>query len=308
MDRVLIDLNSVAHAAHQGTILKAGDQETQAVFGTIKSIRSYRLRNPRAVLVGLWDGASWRKQISDVYKANRLDDAKKREDRARFKTQMPYLRKALRHLGVPQLFALNLEADDLAAILSKRYSSQGDFVRLISGDRDWIQLVNENVVWEDHREETRKVNFRTFKTATGYDTPLQYVQSKALQGDISDNLKGVGKIGEKGAADLIGTWGRVEAFLADPDPAGSYKEKTGKNLPKAFADFHANVEDRQAKFFHNMHMMNLLGDLPAPEKMSLVKGEFQDEAFKSLCHELGFSSIYRSQAYDTFTEPFRKLN
>lgn len=323
MDRVLIDLNSVAHAAHQGTVLKAGDQETQAVFGTIKSIRTYRIRNPRAKLVGLWDGASWRKSHDPEYKANRTDDAKKREDRARFKSQMPFLRKALRQLSVPQLFAINLEADDLAAILSKRYSAQGDFVRLISGDRDWLQLVDENVVWEDHRDETRKVNIRSFKNATGYDTALQFVQSKALQGDTSDNLKGVGKIGEVGAADLISVWGRVEAFLADPNPRATWEanppmavkvdelgvevSRKPKGYPKALDDFHKN-DDRQSRFFHNMHMMNLLGELPAPEKLSLVKGDFDSDGFRSLCHELGFSSIYREQAFDTFTEPFRKLH
>lgn len=319
-DRVLVDLNSVAHAAQQGTVLRAGGQETQAVFGTLRNMRALKVRYPQASIIGLWDGKSWRKSHDANYKANRVDTAEKREERARYESQMPYLRKALRSLGMPQVFALNLEADDLASILSRRYTSAGGFVRLITGDQDWIQLVNERCIWEDHREETRKVNYNSFKNYTGYATPLQFVQSKALQGDTSDNLKGVGKIGEKGALDLIGVWGRVEAFLADPDPKVTWDAKppmaekkdkdTGavslkpKGYPKALDDFHKNVENRQANFFHNMKMMSLLGELPEPTKLTVVKGEFAPQDFKRVCHELGFSSIYRDGAFENYTRPF----
>lgn len=320
-DRILVDLNSVAHAAHQGTVLRAGAQETQAIFGTLRSLRTYKARWPHAQMIGLWDGKSWRKDHDPEYKANRTDDAEKRADRERFKSQMPFLRKAMRHLALPQVFALNLEADDLASILSRKYAAQGDFVRLITGDQDWLQLVGPNVVWEDHRRDDRKVNVASFQNYTGYPDVMQFVQSKALQGDTSDNLKGVGMIGEVGAKDLLYVWGRVEAFLADTDPKATWlskpimvtKEKDGvvttkaKPYPKAFADFHANKEGRQQKFFHNMHMMSLLGDLPKPDKMTLVAGEYSDEAFKSLCHELGFSSIYREGAFEVFTEPFRTI-
>lgn len=324
-DRILIDLNSVAHAAHQGTVLKSGDQQTQAVFGTIRSLRQYRVRHPSATIIGLWDGKSWRKSHDPEYKANREDNPEKREDRRLYKTQMPYLRKALRCLGIPQLFALNLEADDLAAIMSRKYTAAGDFTRLITGDQDWLQLVGPNVIWEDHRDDKKRVNVKSFKGFTGYDTPIQFVQSKALQGDTSDNLKGVGKIGEKGSEELLGVWGRVETFLADPDPKATWdaspktpfvtkKDKeTGqviatdkrKGFPKHFADFHANVDGRQQKFFHNMHLMNLCEGLPAPEKLTLAKGQFCADTFRGLCHELAFSSIYREQAFETFTEPFR---
>lgn len=317
-DRILVDLNSVAHAAHQGTVLKAGDQETQAIFGTIRTLRILRARHPTASMIGLWDGLSWRKAKDPEYKANRQDDEKKRADRARYTAQMPYLRKALHYLGITQVAASNLEADDLAAILSKRYAEQG-LVRLVTGDQDWLQLVGPSVIWEDHRNDARRVNAKSFQNYTGYPTIMQFVQSKALQGDTSDNLKGVGMIGEERAADLLKVWGRVEAFLADPDPKATWaskpimvtKEKDGvattkpKTYPKALADFHQNVDARQEKFFHNMTMMNLTGDLPAPERLTLKKGEYSEDRFRILCHELGFSSIYRDGAFETFTAPFK---
>lgn len=305
-DRILIDANSLGHAAHQGQVLKAGDQETQAVYGFLRSIRGVRANYPGASILILWDGLSWRKAQSAVYKANRVDSEEKRENKRRYATQTPFIRRALKHLAVPQLAAANMEADDLAARLVRSSVTKGDFVRLITGDQDWLQLVQENVIWEDHRDASKRVNVRSFKEKTGYPDAVQFVQAKALQGDVSDNLPGVGKIGEKGAADLLGVWGRVEAFLADPNPAEIYKLKTGKKLTKAFADFHANVDGRQEKFFHNHAMMNLNGELPAPERMVLAKGEFDAEAFKSICHELGFASIYRPDRFDDFIEPFKK--
>ena len=307
VERILIDANSLGHAAHQGTVLKSGDQETQAIYGVIKSARHYRVRYPGASLIFLWDGNSWRKEKSEVYKANRTDTPDKVESRRRYKTQAPHIRRALSHLGLPQLAATNYEADDLAAHLAQRYLANGEFVRMVSGDRDWWQLLADNCVWEDHRDEAKKVSIRTFPTFSGYPNVKQFVQSKALQGDTSDNLPGVGQIGEKRAKELLNVWGSVEWFLADKDRVNTWKSSgiSDKPMHKAFKDF-ASMEDRQANFFHNMHMMNLLGDLPPPENMRLNKGEFNPEAFKTLCHEFGFASIYRPESFDHWVEPFSK--
>ena len=159
VERILIDANSLGHAAHQGTVLKSGDQETQAIYGVIKSARHYRVRYPGASLIFLWDGNSWRKEKSEVYKANRTDTPDKVESRRRYKTQAPHIRRALSHLGLPQLAATNYEADDLAAHLAQRYLANGEFVRMVSGDRDWWQLLADNCVWEDHCDEAKKVKW-----------------------------------------------------------------------------------------------------------------------------------------------------
>ncbi len=285
----------------------AGDQMTQAVYGTLRSVRALKVAHPESSMLVLWDGLSWRKKESEVYKANRQDNAEKREARRRYVTQTPFIRKALKHLAVPQLAAANMEADDLAAMLVRRACEQGDFIRLVTGDQDWLQLVGPNCIWEDHRDSAKRVNVNSFKAKTGYPDATRFVQAKALQGDVSDNLPGVGGIGEKKAADLLEVWGRVEAFLADPDPAATYKLKRPdvKTFPKVFKEFHQNDGQRQEKFFHNHAMMNLCGDLPAPERMVLAKGEFNADAFKAVCHELGFVSIHRPDRFDDFVEPFK---
>ena len=111
-------------------------------------------------------------------------------------------------------------------------------------------------------------------------------------------------------------WGSVEAFIADPEAEKTYLEKFvpkegkphPKTMPKPFKDYLNDTTGQQAKFAHNLMMMSLIdGHSPPPEKITLLKGDFDYDGFKSLCHELAFSSIYRDSAsYDNFVAPFRK--
>jgi 5'-3' exonuclease len=298
-DLVLIDANSIGHAAHQSTVLKAGDQNTQAIFGAIKAVRNYQIRYPQSALVCLWDGLSWRKAVSKTYKANRRDDPKKVAVADDYVAQAKMIRKALRLLGISQAFARNLEADDLAAYFVRRSDQRR--VRLITGDRDWLQLVTLNVTWEDHRDDSRFCDHRSFHRFTGYQSPQRFAQGKALQGDASDNLKGVGRLGDVKARELLEVWGDVRTFLASSDPGGYYQERQGRKMHKAFADFHADPE-RQRVFFENMRLMSLLGDLPEPEGLGFVREAPQPEAFRNLCAAYGFRSILAS--FDTFVAPF----
>lgn len=311
--RVIFDGNSLGYTAHQGASLKTGDQETQAIIGVLKSVRNYRFKYPDASQLILWDGRSWRKDVSKVYKAQRDDTPEKREARERYKRQKPFIVKGLRLLGVPQLIAGNLEADDYAAKFSKAARVNGEMVHLVTGDQDWIQLVHDRCTWEDHKPHKttgviRQVNVSNFMKETGFRTPLQFAQAKSLQGDISDNLTGVGMIGEKKAEELIGIWGSVEAFLADSDREATYLKAvtTAKSFPKAYRDF-ASMEDRQAKFRENMRLMCLLDELPSPINQKLDTGSYDPDGFRQFCKELGFLSIYANQSqFEIFLEPFKK--
>lgn len=76
-----------------------------------------------------------------------------------------------------------------------------DHIYLLTGDGDWLQLVRENVSWVSLREDAKhkQVNFEQFAELTGLPTPRAFLEAKALQGDTSDNIKGVGGIGDGGA-------------------------------------------------------------------------------------------------------------
>lgn len=301
--KTLIDGNSIGYAASQsGAVLKAGDMETQAVFVSLKVIRDIVNRNSGGQFLVLWDGRSWRKSEFSEYKAQRGATAKDRQMRSSYKTQSPYLRRALGALGISQAIASNMEADDLAAKITERAAARDNTkIWLVTRDRDWQQLVRENVVWLDHRDQSR-VSAKNFAEKTGHADRFQFSQAKALQGDASDNIPGVGQIGEGRAKILLSTWGSVDAFLNDPDP----EQTLGKKLPKYFSDFRT-LPERQEIYKRNLRLMDLTNPraLPKTENLRSVKGKYDEDAFKDVCAELGFHSYLKD--LERFTAPFRMI-
>jgi 5'-3' exonuclease len=298
--KTLIDGNSIGFAAHQsGAKLKAGDQETQAVFTSLRVIRSIVQRHQTSQFVVLWDGRSWRKDFYPEYKAQRGATAANRKMRSGYKSQTPFIRRALEALGIPQAISFNMEADDLAAILSSKAAAKGQQVRLITRDRDWQQLVQEGVKWEDHQT-NKRVTTKNFEEETGYATREIFCEAKALQGDASDNISGVGGIGEGRAKILFEHWDSVHSFLADNNPSLS----AGVKLPKPLLDFHGD-EEKHATFARNIKLMDLITirNLPKPESVQITPGAFDIEAFSQVCKELGFHSYLAD--LDNFTQPFK---
>lgn len=308
MRRIIIDGNSIGFAAHQGTRLNAGGQQTQAIFGMIKTIHKVQREKRDAKITVLWDGRSWRHTATDGYKATRSDDPKKVAERNEYKRQRPHIARGLKLLGVDQVIAFNLEADDLAPLLVDRFSQQGDLITLLTGDKDWLQLVKPGVVWQDHKQD-RKCTHADFQMFTGYENVRQFVQGKALQGDTSDNIPGVGGIGEKGAQDFMMCFGSVECFMNETKDylTKVYCEKTGaKKFPKKFQDHFDNLLEFKKRYEHNMMLMDLHSPLiPKPQKLTVNKGELDIPGFEIFCGEFGFHTIRRD--VKNFTEPFLPL-
>lgn len=296
---LLIDGNSIAHACHNSPVLTVGDMQVQAVFGFLRSLHGLLEHTPgRVQPIVLWDGrAQWRLDLFPAYKGNRKPlDAKQKAKKEAFKRQSPFIEKALQLLGVRQIRSPLLEADDLAGRLAPRLVQLGRQVTLVSGDRDWLQLVGESVTWLDPIRE-RKVDPDNFFEFTGFFTPEAFVQGKALQGDSSDNVPGVGGIGEKGAREFLAKWGSVEQFFQQYD-AGAIPDK---ELKKAHHNL-ASPEGRAA-FERNLRLMDLRRSRkPEPDELVTDLGQPNPDGFLLLCERLAFASILRDPA--RFLRPF----
>ncbi|MCR9222904.1 MAG: hypothetical protein NXH70_02445 [Hyphomonas sp.] len=304
--KTIIDGNSVGFMAQQcGAKLKAGDIETTAVFGFTQIIRDIVSKSRGDGILVLWDGRSWRKEESTEYKANRGNTKSNREMRATYKSQGPYIRKALTALGITQAVAGNLEADDLAAILCDRYVSKGQTVQLYTRDRDWLQMVRPGVVWKDHQDHQR-ISHKKFEEETGYPDRFKFSEAKALTGDASDNIKGVGQLGDVKAKLMLEIWDSVPNFLEDDKPAETWKKTQTGKFPKAMSDFHS-MSDRIEKWRENLRLMQLVNPaaLPAPENLRVVKGDYNREAFETICKELAFHSFLKDM--DRFLQPFTPI-
>lgn len=295
---LLVDGNSIAHANHNATALSVGDFQVQAIFGTLKSAQKLKETYPGAKLVWLWDGrAQWRIDLYPEYKGNRTAlDAKQQAHKDAFKKQTPFIEKALEMLGIDQYRSPLLEADDLAGFFSRRFSGMGRKVTMISGDRDWITLVDSNVTWFDPIRD-RKVSLGNLLEFTGYFSPAEYVQGKALQGDTSDNIKGIPKMGEKGAAKFLAEWRDVGKFFAAVDK-GVYTPKTRKDKDANSLhpeEFLASPEGREV-FLRNLKLMDLVQSRrPEPGELVIRNGKPNADSFLQLCERLHFASILRNR-------------
>lgn len=292
---ILIDGNAMGHAYHNMTTLTVGNFQTQAIFGFTKMIGKIAADHKDDEILVLWDGrAQFRYDLLPEYKANRdtKDDPKREAHRQAYRKQVPLIRATLKTLGVKQAICPTHEADDLAGYLAPRIA-QKDKVLLITGDRDWLQLVSDNIEWFDPREEGKRVNMANFTDETGYFTPREFLQGKALMGDTSDNIPGVGGLGQKYASELLAEFGSVEAFLEKCDN-GSFKPKYKRHKDLAFGP-------GREIYKRNMKLMDMTL-APKPEGTIYEPGQFNEEEFRKICDRLAFFSIKRE--WSTFLAPF----
>ena len=146
-----------------------------------------------------------------------------------FSPQLPLIREVLRVMQIPVYELAGHEADDIIAYLAKCSASEGVDVRIVTGDRDFFQLVNDDIkVLYNRRGISDIVEMDAKAVEERYGVPPdKYVDLKALEGDPSDNLPGVPGVGTKTAAKLIQKYGSAEEVVAH---AGEQTPKLAQNL------------------------------------------------------------------------------
>jgi DNA polymerase I len=158
-------------------------------------------------------GKTLRHEEYKEYKANRV---KMDDDLA---VQIPWVRRVCDVFRLPILEVPGYEADDVIATLARQAVEQGMSVVVVSGDKDLLQLVSDDVlVLNPGREGTGSTLYdrKTVEEKWGVP-PERVVDILALVGDAVDNIPGVAGIGDKGARDLVREFGPVEAVLENAD-------------------------------------------------------------------------------------------
>lgn len=296
---LLIDANSIGRAAAHATKLTANGMETQAIFGFLKTMKVLRTRMTTYTPLVLWDGrAEWRYKLYPGYKGKRNSDPKKLAEKAAYDKQVPYIEQALRALGVRQLKVADMEADDLAGYFSRKLAADpNNKVGLITGDEDWRQLVRPNVWWRDMRDDSKFVDHKNFFDKTGCKSTFQFLESKILQGDTSDDIGGVGGLGEKGAPEFLAEFGTVRNFWQQVD--------SGAFVPRYVKHKNLASPDGRALYKRNFQLMQLFRvEAPKKELTKLDAGKFDIDAFAGICEELSFVSILKN--LNEFTTLFKQ--
>jgi len=138
----------------------------------------------------LWDSyPSWRRKIYPEYKARSGRDPVEREN---IYTQIALFRKLLSNIGIAQLAYPELEADDLAGIVVSRLRKKKASVIMVSSDKDWMQLLGDNVVQIRGWKGKRLDRWTAERLFTEHGVPAtRWAEYLALVGDSADNIPGV---------------------------------------------------------------------------------------------------------------------
>ncbi|MBS4898400.1 MAG: DNA polymerase I [Streptococcus sp.] len=228
---LLIDGSSVAFRAFFALynqidrFKNANGLHTNAVYG-FNLMLSHLLERiqPTHVLVAFDAGkTTFRTEMYADYKGGR---AKTPDE---FREQFPFIREQLDHLGIHHYELAQYEADDIIGTLDKmaETSSVPFEVTIVSGDKDLIQLTDDNTVVEISKKGVAEFEEFTpayLKEKMGL-TPEQFIDLKALMGDKSDNIPGVTKIGEKTGIKLLLEYGSLDGIYEHIDEMKASKMK-----------------------------------------------------------------------------------
>jgi DNA polymerase-1 len=146
-----------------------------------------------------------------------------------FGPQLPLIREVLKVMRIPVFELGGHEADDIICYLARGAAEKDVDVRIVTGDRDFFQLVGGRIkVLYNRRGITDIIEMDKAAVEARYGVPpKKYVDLKALEGDNSDNLPGVPGVGTKTAAKLIQRYGTAEEVVAH---AEEQTPKLAKNL------------------------------------------------------------------------------
>ncbi|AKH11005.1 DNA polymerase I [Streptococcus suis 05HAS68] len=249
---------------------------------------------PTHILVAFDAGkTTFRTEMYADYKAGR---AKTPDE---FREQFPFIRQMLDAMGVKHYELAQYEADDIIGTLDKmaeRTEIPFD-VTIVSGDKDLIQLTDENTVVEISKKGVAE--FEEFTPAYLMEkmgiTPTQFIDLKALMGDKSDNIPGVTKIGEKTGLKLLTEFGSLDGIYENIDSmkASKMKENLIADKEKAFLSRTLATIDTQAPI--EIGLDDIVYQGPKVDEL----GQFYDDmGFKQLRAQLGTTSSQEEAVLD----------
>jgi DNA polymerase-1 len=278
----LIDGHALAYRAYfaltrgnpEGFRTKSGEP-TAGTFGFVSVLlRLLENEKPEYLAVAFDTGRTFRDEIYAEYKATR---AKMPDD---LTPQIDRIRQILDALQIPRLEVEGYEADDVLGSIARRAVQEGYAVKIITGDRDLLQLVDQRIV----------VNLpgKTLAEAENYFPenvqstlgilPHQVVDYKALVGDKSDNIPGVRGIGEKTAISLLQKYSNLDEIYAHLS-----------EIPEAIR--RKLIVDREMAYL-SRKLATIVTDLDIPFDPEQARlGQFHFEQVEEIFRQLEFRTL-----------------
>lgn len=189
--------------------LTSKGEPTAGIYGFARElVRVLEQERPEYLAVAFDVGKTFRDEIYPEYKATR----EKMPDDLR--SQITRIREMVDLFNIPRLEMDGFEADDVLGSVARIAAEKGLGVKIITGDRDLLQLVNERTSVYLAGDDQTYVTDADVVKKLGV-RPNQVVDYKAIVGDTSDNIPGVKGVGEKTAVTLLEKFGTLDAIYAN---------------------------------------------------------------------------------------------
>lgn len=286
---VAIDGNSIMNRAFYGImnsklLMTTDGTYTNAVYGFLSILLKLLSDEKPDYICVTFDlkAPTFRHKMYDGYKATR----KGMPDELRM--QMPIIKEVLRAMNITILEMEGYEADDILGTLAK-YGDEHDIqVLLLTGDRDSLQLVSNNVT----------VRIPTTKMGTTESTdytpevvrekygiePIQFIQIKGLMGDTSDNIPGIPGVGEKTAFSLVQMYHDVDNIYT--------KLEAGEELEKIKGKLKEKIVDNKELAYLSLKLGTICKEVPIEIELSNIESKpFNNDELYNLFVKLQFRNF-----------------
>ena len=278
---LIIDGHSLAFRAFYAlpvdSFVNREGQHTNAIHGFIAMLINLLKAEKPTHLAVAFDISrfSFRTREYPEYKGTRG------ETPSEFIGQIPLLEEALKAMGIPTISKEDYEADDILATLAHRGAAEGFHVFVVSGDRDAIQMIGDDVtlLYPNARgvSELKRYDRDTVFERYGIE-PHQYPDIAALVGETSDNLIGIDKVGEKTAVKWIVQYGSLDAVLEHAD---EIKGVVGEKL-----------REQKDRAIRNRKLNHLLTDVDLPYGPGdLLRQPLDEAAVREVFDKLQFKTL-----------------
>jgi DNA polymerase-1 len=253
-------------------------EPTAGIYGFAREmIRILEQEKPEYMAVAFDTGKTFRHEIYSEYKGTR---AKMPDD---LRPQIGRIREMVDIFNLPRLEMEGFEADDVLGSVARLAAEQGLGVKIITGDRDLLQLVNERTAVYLAGDDKTYVTAEDVANSKFGVPPEKVVDYKAIVGDKSDNIPGVPGVGEKTAVGLLEKYGTLDEIYA--------------HLDEIENRWRAKLEEGKDSAYLSRELATIRTDLPVKLDLELARtGQFDPAALEAFFQELEFRSLLKKVA------------
>ena len=268
-------------------LTNASGQNVSALFGFFRNLHSVLKHYKPAYIAAAFDSLTptFRHEMYSEYKATRQ---KTPDDLI---AQIPLIENVLKALNIPVLRCNGFEADDVIATVAEKCRQAGRECRILSGDKDLMQLVNgtTKILKPDHADVWKIVGSDGVKAEWGVE-PEKLLDLLSLYGDTADNVPGVKGVGVKTAVKFLDLYGSLEGIYEHADEIkGAIGEK---------------IREGKENAFFSKKLIKLCCEVPLTEKDSIKPANLNYQAAAKLLNEYGVPAVAKQYGQDGVENDF----